>query len=358
MTSIKRLLSFSLIPLLLLELNASENTKNNGIERGFHFGELEVKKEKKDKINEQKSIPQLLADILEVQKKQLKEQKRIKEILESQYDPQPKQFINKDGKKCIENESGECYKYPILPSATRNPALANFLQNPTNLEKAINYKQWEDKHFSHVEDIGYGMKYAVLNNNQKSKTMIDSASMLSGRHNVYMTNAKADLIKKHSKDIKIFILMSDDGREFKSIRKGITESIETIRYTNINPVLVFSSDEAIKNFEKIITQYDSYILRELYELAPQKVVSKKTHETINPISYPTYLIKYKNKDKKFTQVFGAGNAQGREFINNIFEMLVYNKIIDRNEINNKTLQEYELKNFKETQKNRKKIDEK
>lgn len=339
---------FLLTYLYSSEINNENKNSKNDIKKGFHFGEITEDAKKED----EKTIQKTLAEILKVEKEQLKEQKRIRELLETQYDPQPKKFINKDGKECIENESEDCYKYPILPSATRIPVLSNFLQNPTNMDNAIKYKQWEDKQFAHVENIGYGMKYAVLNNNKKSKTMIDSASMLSGRHSVYLTNAKADIIKKHSDNIKIFILMSNDGREFKSIRNGVSDAIETLRFTNINPDLVFPSQEAISNFENIIKNYDSYILKDLNNLSPNKIVSKKTHDAINPISYPTYLIKYDDKkEKKFIQVFGAGSSQGRDFINNLYEILIINGIVDVNEINNSLLQEYELKNFKESQKN-------
>jgi len=344
-----------LVCFLVINMYSSDlidkNTNQNDIKRGFHFGEVENIPNKKE---DEKSVKIILTEMLEIEKKQLKEQKRIRELLESQYDPQPKKFINKDGKECIENESEDCYKYPILPSASRTPVLAKFLEDPTSMENAINYKQWEDKHFSHVENIGYGMKYAVLNNNKKSKTMIDSSSMLSGRHSVYLTNAKADILKKHAENIKIFILMSNDGREFKSVRNGITEAIETLRFININPDLVFPSQEAVANFENIIKKYDSYILKELNDLAPNKIVSKKTLDAINPISYPTYLIKYNDKkEKNFIQVFGAGNSQGRDFINNLYEILTLNGVVDVNEINNSLLQEYELKNFKKSEENRK-----
>jgi len=333
-----------------ISLNASsgdieKQTKNknlSGVEKGFHYGESKTNKEEE---NKEITLKEMFAKLIEIEEKQEKHLKSIKEMLQTKLDPQPKKFINKDGKECIENESADCYKYPILAEGKRQPVLAKFLQNP-NVENGIEYKKWEDKHFSHVENIGYSMKYAVLNSKQKSKTLIDSTSMLSGKYKNYLFDAKIDVVANYAKNINIYILMSDDGREFMNVRKGIIASIQSLKKSGISPDIIFSSNEALENFKNVMKSYDSYILEQLEAVGPNYIVSSKTHKAINPIAYPTYIMKYNDKkEHKFMQIFGAGNSQGSDFVNNIFEMLVLNKVIDRNVINNSVLQEYELRAF-------------
>ena len=322
--------------------NLKEKT---GIEKGWHYQDGSADTKKEDE--KEKSLQELFAEMLKVQKEQLKVQKNIEKMLQSQLDPQPAKFINKDGKECIENESGDCYKYPILPEGKRQPVLSQFLQNP-NIETAIAYKKWEDKHFNHVEDIGYSMKYAVLNNKEKTKTLIDSSSMLSGKYNTYLTRAMADVLKEHSKNIKVYILMSEDGREYLNIRKGVSKSMAYLKNSNINPEIVFKNENAYTSFKNVLSRYDSTILKEFESLEPTVIISEKTHAAIKPIAYPSYIIKYKDmqKDKEFMQIFGAGNSQNDDFIRNIYEILVLEKIVDRSKINNEILQKYEFNDFK------------
>lgn len=327
-------------------LEANEKIANkdgslSNIERGWHYQEKTELPKNEDKKDD---IPSILKEMLQVQKEQLKVQKNIEKMLQSQLDPQPKKFINSDGKECIENESADCYKYPMLPDAQRTPVLAKFLQDPT-VENAIEYKKWEDKHFNHAEDIGYSMKYAMLNKPEKTKTLIDSSSMLSGQYSRHLTSAKADVIKKYSNNMQVFILMSDDGREFMTINNGLNSALKYFKDMNITPKLVFSSESAVKQFENVLRAYDESILVRLKNMSPSFLVSEKTHSTLKPISYPSYVVKYNNKEIAFTQIFASGNVQRESFVGNLFEILVLNKAIERNVINNDTLQKYELKDF-------------
>lgn len=334
----------TLNPMYASTTTLQENSKKNvGIERGWHYQEGN----EADKSEKEKSVQELLAEMLKVQKEQLKVQKNIEKMLQTQFDPQPPKFLNNDGKECVANESGDCYKYPMRPEANWSPALAKMLQNPT-IENAIKYKQVEDAHLNHVEDIGYSMKYAALNNKQKTKTLIDSTSMLSGKYNIYLTRAMSDVLKKHSKSMKVYILMSDDGREYLNVRKGILKSLTYLKNANIFPEIVFKDQKAYSTFKSVLNRYDSVILEEFEAQEPTIIISEKTHSAINPIAYPTYIVKYKDEkdNKSFTQIFGAGNSQNSDFIRNLYEILVVQKVVDRSKINNEVLQQYEFDEFK------------
>ena len=160
---------FFLLPLALFannlgNLNANSLNKNNVSskhkkpEQGWRFGDNpEVNSSKKD---DKKTIKQILAEMLKVQKEQLKVQKKMLAILQDQFDPKPKMITLPNGKKCLENSSAECFRMPLTPTAKRIPALKNWLLH-RDIKSAANYIKWQSKYIKEITKGAYAYDFAV-----------------------------------------------------------------------------------------------------------------------------------------------------------------------------------------------------
>lgn len=138
-------------------INPNNTSKKQKIEQGWRFGD---NPKSKPVVNDKKTIKEILAEMLKVQKEQLKTQKKILAILQEQFDPKPKMITLPNGKKCIANSSAECFQMPLTPIAKRIPVLKNWLEH-RDIKSAAAYIKWQSKYMQEIFKSAYAYDFAV-----------------------------------------------------------------------------------------------------------------------------------------------------------------------------------------------------
>lgn len=185
--------------------NEVDNTELFEKEKGIHFYEDRISPTDSEGTPVPKKpgdVISLLEAILNENKEQTKTQKAILAILQDSLDPQPKTMTLPDGTECIENSSAECYKMPKIPEARNIPALSQWMDDPTNIQKAANYTRWQARHIQQAKDMGHAMQFAVEQFGKEAypinfrRTSFDSATgywgVLEKKHRLSLINQNAD----------------------------------------------------------------------------------------------------------------------------------------------------------------------
>jgi hypothetical protein len=290
---------FCLLPFVLMasNINIPTNVNNHTIkkaEQGWRFGDNpEVNTTKA--LDDKKTIKQILAEMLKVQKEQLKAQKKILSILEDRFDPKPEVITLPNGKKCVANSSAECFKMPLTPVAKRIPVLKNWLINRDE-KSAAAYIKWQSKYLQKISKAAYAYDFAVTEFGNKVAQLDYSRPGFEetfGKAEVIKSNYKKMLIDEYRNKYKLYFFLglnSDlDVYSFTSIARFVNKHPK-LKYT-----VVFKDDKEKKAFvdaANIFSEIKNMIKNKNVQLVVMPDIFKK----LNIYTTPTISIKLNNSN--------------------------------------------------------------
>jgi len=310
--------------------------EKSNIERGWRFGDFKDINNTKKKTK--KTAEDLLAEILEVQKKQLKVQNKILKILEEQFNPKPKEIVI-NGKKCIENSSAECFNFPVIAEAKRIPVLKNWLKNPT-IENAAKWQAWLSKYMSQVLNIGMSNVQAITQFGDKyykhhflTNGFIDAT----GYNKALEAKTNSMVLKKYlSKKIQIYIFL------------GYQSDIDAISIPTLSEFYnKFSNDIEIaviylnKDIQTKLKNIYSFVLKNpikrknlisILDTNKNVFYGEKYFKHFGIYATPSIVVRNLKTNK--SQIIQTGKSTMQTIIDNIIEYAKLNKLIPFNYMSN------------------------
>ncbi|WP_456469991.1 hypothetical protein [Caminibacter sp.] len=281
-----------LLPLALMAADLNNSSAAKKPEQGWRFGDNPVSKTKGLK-EDKRTIKQILAEMLKVQKKQLKTQKKILAILEEQFNPKPKVITLPNGKKCIANSSAECFQMPLTPVAKRIPVLKNWLLKRDE-KSAAEYIKWQSKYLQEISKAAYAYDFAVTEYGNKVAKVDYSQPGFEetfGYTSVVRNKYNNMLLDKYKNKFKIYLFMGMnpdlDVYSFTSIAKFINS------HPKLHYVIVFKNEKEKKAFldaAKIFPAVKKAVENKNVQISVAGSVFKK----LNIYTTPTVSVKLNN----------------------------------------------------------------
>jgi len=290
-------------------------------ERGIHFGEYkDINKTKKDK---KKTTDELLADLIDLNKKQLKVQKEIRDILSDEFSPKPK-YIEVDGVKCIENSSAKCFKMPMINEVKKIPVIANAYKNPT-LENIKKREMWYAKYTDRVLSDVYLKKQAIrdLGNNYPLDIRPTGSIDRTGFDSVVSDKYRINVVKKFNDrfEYNLFLGLNDALDAYSIVHLGLLRKT----FKNISLNLIFKNEND-KN--KWLKKYKIFIQK---KLDINIVIDEVAFENFKIETTPSLFLK--DKILKKDKLINVGRISKTIFTDKIIDYMLYNKIIKRQDLN-------------------------
>lgn len=309
--------------LLALDSFAQESENSSALEKGYHFGDLKV--EENEKLPKKEDVGQILLELLKQSKKQTKYQEEIRDILAAEFDPKPKKIVV-NGKECIENSTGDCFKMPMINEVKKVPAIANALQK-RDLESVKVQEMWYGKYIVEVLKLGYLKALAIRELGPKyplSTAPIGTVDV-NGWDSTIMKVHRKSIFEKHAKNFEFNI--------FIGLNHGLDMySLVPLAYTvrdnpNIKFNLVFISKEKKEQWEKQYKNfYASKFLKQL-----KTYVQPLAFKEFKVYTTPSLYLKDKKNNKD--TILHVGKLVELDMINKTIEYMIQNNFIKRNELN-------------------------
>ena len=281
----------------------------------------------------------MMQKLIQVQEANLAELQKMNDTLDYNFPRRFEKYTTnkKTGKKCLSNSSKDCYVPILIPEAQQVPAMANFLKKP-NMKNAKVYLGWQAAHFNHVTDVGYGLSFAYK---QYGKEAYPTASL----NTIHDPSGKMSSLRY---GIKFATIKGLQDRLTLHIFLGKTSWMEKqIGYQKVammqNNILKYIDDFSYVHYDE--DSVDRYEL-ELGNLAPDVIetyrkgkskIDKNMFKKFKIDLSPTVVVVY--DDKKGTKIWQKMTNQmsTRDIISNIYNFLVYNKVIKPENITESTL---------------------
>lgn len=273
----------------------------------------------------------ILQKILDESRKQTKIQEKILSLLEEEMDPKPKE-VTIDGKKCIANSSADCFMYPMIAEAKRVPAMAEFLKDPYDLTKAGEYLKWQSKLFTHAINIGNSMQFAYAQWGEKAYPIGARTPSYTSAGGSYESKilpaAEKELIISHKKDLSFSVFVG------KNITMDIYSALtiaDVIReYGEMNIEIIYYDQKSKDVFEGAVTSVYN-IDKIAHWKTTKKTINPKAFDELQIFTTPSFVAKYKSKDKNEAQTILNGKIDLTSFRNRVISFMELKKIIDYKE---------------------------
>ena len=278
-------------------------------------------------------LTQLLQIIIEQNKQSLELQKKLLAIIEEEFDPKPKMIVNSKGEPCVANSSADCFEMPIVAEAQRVPVLAEWIKDPASIEKAKEYLRWQAKFFDAKYKGGYSLNLASKQYGDKAypiDAVTEEFGTSSGDYLRHRENQMIELLKKHSKNMEIYILLGQtSGFEIEYPHRIFEIFDFTKDQLNIPTKIIMKDTESEAFFNTVMELSNNKFHASKWseiKKAGGVVVSPKTFETTAPYATPFIVLKYKG-DKEFSQVVAVGKDNKGNVLQGIYRTLIINDVI-------------------------------
>lgn len=317
----KILMSLVVSSLLALPLLAENKKPQEKEGSGYAFYEdTEAPKKKKGDLRE------IMEELLRESKKQTKIQEEILAHLKNQADVP--QMVEVNGKECLANSSVDCFVMPITGDAKRIPVMKAWIENPT-MENAIAYYRWQSVYLNKIFNAGYAYHTASMSVEHPFKGIPTYMEATGGYETTkQMRFVAEEVIKKHAKEMRIFILIGENiGFDIEN-NQNIFNIFDNFSKMGISVYYVFKNQESLKDFNEVIKAVPTKSYQERWEKISNeyKIVSPNTFkgsENIEVHITPMYILKYDSKNKHFSQVLGAGRDDFEDLMEALPRSLIY-----------------------------------
>lgn len=326
--------------------------KKDDVEYGKHFYDekkddenVKIKEEIEPiKISKKDNTEQLLSQIVILLKQNKDEIRELKKTINPN---EPKMITNEKGENCLSNSSVDCFDIPVIMEGRNVPVLYDFIKTP-NEKNAKNWLKYQAKLFNHYMDMGYSLKFASLNGDEKDYPV--NALNLYGDSKDNMTadlykNRILQILDEHKKELGTMIFLGKS----KSIEEQWGRSSLAMmgfkkgKYFNI--AVVFDSESTKKDYDDYYKKISDKELIETYNKLP-KIVSKELFEKFKIEITPTAVAFFKNKEKEISSVIERGFLNQTNLIHSYQQFLVYNKIAEQKDFHAAKIWNVELKEDK------------
>lgn len=298
-------------------LDAKEK-EQNVVERGWRFGELDTNKNKK-----RKSPQQLLEELVKIQKESLEIQKTMLKKFDNYVDPKPKIITLKNGKKCIENSTAECFKMPLTNVAKKLPVLKNMILKPSKKTLGEWYK-WQAKYFNKIERTGVAASL-VLNGmgNGSFNSSLSRPNFLEpfGKDKLYKKKYQQDTLSKYSKDFKAFFFFGINAKLDKEAYLSFIKFANNTK--NLNYDIYFKNMDSKIVFEILSTTSNS--VKQFLKNAKKVQLNRKKFKKLNVYATPTLYIKLNNSDSYDS--IAVARVATSQITDSLLDYLVYKNIL-------------------------------
>lgn len=317
-----------LLALLLLDsaqaADAPKPGTNNNVERGWRFGEFKDSNETTSDRQDQRTIKQILAEMLDVQKEQLDTQKEILEAIKEIRNPKPEIITGKDGKPCVANSSVDCYKKVLEPEALRYPVIGKFIDNPT-VETATEYLKWYTHHTNRAKDTGFALYLAKTKYGEKATPMNMKRSTFNDPfgHEIQTQGKYVDKLinGELSKEFTLYIFL---GRDFNMDAFSMPSYAELPKQLpNVSYNVVFYNNDVKSKLTAYGEKYED--MKTLINGATQQYVGEKYFDQFGVYATPSVSV-YLNKDKSL-QLLAVGKMGLSGLKEKLMEYLRFKHII-------------------------------
>lgn len=281
----------------------------------------------------------LMQKMIQVQELQLAEMKKMNETLDYNFPRRaPKYTVNKKtGKKCLSNSSADCYHPILIPEAQQVPAMAKFLKAP-NMKNAKNYLGWQAAHFNHVTDIGYGISFGYKQYGKEAypTNTLNNIQTPMGGLSEYRYGVEFATIKAIQDRLSIYVFLGKTSwmenqiglQRISMMNANILSHVKDFNFVHLNEN---SRDRYVEELSKLTPDVLAG-----YKRAKIKVdegMFKKFKIDISPTVVVVYDDKKGNKIwQKITNQYAS-----KTLVSNIYNFLVYNKVIKPENMNSDTL---------------------
>ncbi|WP_457748598.1 hypothetical protein [Sulfurimonas sp.] len=343
--SVALLISAAFLPIngnavTVVEKDGNKNTHNEiddgyNAKKGWSFyfddkNDANLSKTKKTDRLIKKTELELLQKILDENKKQTKIQNKILALLQKQVDPKPKE-ITVNGKKCIANSSAQCFDYGslIVAEAKKVPVLVKFLKDPYNVTNAAHYLQWQAKYLKHSINVGNSLQFAYAQFGEKAYPIGAQSTPYTlgfgGYEGKILPDAQDKLIisMKNKMSFKIFL--------GKNINLDIYSALAIVdiikKYGEMNIEIVFFDKKSKSVFIGAVSSV--YKLDKIRHWSSVKmIVQPKAFGEYGILTTPSYVVEYKNKNKKEVQTLLHGRVSLISFRQQTISFMELKKLID------------------------------
>ncbi len=226
-----------------------ENNETNPQEQSQQNNEME-----QQVSDSNKTVIQLLSELLKTNKEILKTDKEILQVLKNEFDPTPKTIIGADGTECKENESANCYSMPTFTKEAKLPVYKNFFANPS-IQSAAEVVMWEDKHIWEVRQRGQLQQQALIqfgdslrpNNGSNSVEYRDPVGAYDKMRQLAYDKVMMD--KYYQNKLSIHFYLGDDFAENTIFATRLVELQRDFEvYADVSFKIIFKSQTAYDNY--------------------------------------------------------------------------------------------------------------
>ena len=303
-------------------------------------------KEKAKADKESEKIKLLKAQVIKLDK--------IKKRLDYAFpDVAPKYTKNKKtGKECLTNSDVDCFVFPLQAEAQQVPVLASWLRNP-NPKNSKKWLKWQAKFFNHLDDIGYGIKFAYLSGGDKvyptNNFHGEGDSLNSNLTDKLVTNRRTQIVTSFGDKLTtLFFLGKTSSLDFASKADRRFYNWNKRFYKKWNFYFVFESEKSLKTYNDRImssgikSNIEGWInMRKRGVVVVKPEYFKKFDVTISPTTISLYTKKGNSRDKNkevIWQKISTGDIAPKKIMGNIISFLIYNKIISPKELSGQKMQ--------------------
>lgn len=283
-------------------------------------------------------IDKLLKTIIEQNKQSIELQQKLLSIIQETYDPKPKMIIGKDGKPCVANSSADCFEMPIVPEAQRVPVLAEWIKDPSSIEKAKEFLRWQAKFFDLKYKGGYSLNLASKQYGDEAYpigAVTQEFGTSSGEYLRHREKQMIELLKKHSKNMEIFILIGETAGFEIEYPHRIFEMYHFLTDTlNISTKIVIKDRQSEAFFTTVMELSNNHFHKKQWAEIRETgnvIVSPKTFEATKPYATPYVVLKH-NGEKEFSQVVAVGKDNKNHAFQGIYRTLIINDVIESREM--------------------------
>ncbi|CAA6805410.1 MAG: Unknown protein [uncultured Campylobacterales bacterium] len=305
--------------LVLLLFNVSFANTGSTNEGGARFGQVNFDDLKKN----QKTMIEILKEMLKVQKEQLITQNKILEVLKNEYDPTPETITLADGTTCLANSSAKCFKMPLTPTAKRIPVMGQWVSEPTK-ENAKEYLKWQAKYVQQITKSGKAFELAGVQWGKEASPLSSRGSTTSDNlGSDYSLDKKARIAKIETlkDDIMIYLFV---GKNANLDLFSLTEYYEAFRLMeNVELTIVFYNESSKKALEREAKKITSIKL--LFKRANSMIVSEKLFDKHSIYTTPTMGLYQYPKDKYDGLLIGKVSTY--QIMSKIYTFLEYEDLI-------------------------------
>lgn len=292
-------------------------------------------------------LAELLAKILEEQKKQTALQVEIRDLLQEEINPKPKMITNKDGKKCIANSSADCFDLPLISEAKKVPVMAAFIKNPT-VDTASQYLKWQATYFNHLNNVGFSLNLAGKQYGEKAYP----TSAITAEFGSYSASSlrqqlqrEREILQKKSKNMQIYILLGKSpGFELEYPQK-IFEMRDAFKALGIDTKIVFKDTGYLEDFKKIMSQSQNKAHMKQFMSIPASdvLISASSFGSLDPHATPYVVLRYTGGPTSFNQTIAVGKDDANIAQRSAIRALIINNAIEPKELNGGRLDSFVLK---------------